>query len=1150
MPTPQRSAALFAEMARLAAARGDGEETGAARRWTGLGLFEAVEGPVMWPELGLLVPPRCEPLRAGHFASHPPPPLHVPPEPVALESLLTRAGVDSTSIQADDEAIRLSLAPLFDESKLLCDRSKLQRLQVPVVPAFVKTARDAAAEDALVGLWSSLRRRQAMLACRPRSTDSQAARDDWAFGDFDESGLPLALERSVISAATGRAWDLDAVEAVTPLTGSELVIVDGDFVLPGLLADSTLAAVLDAQRRVRSAAAVVVSVRKARFAQSAALLWQAVRAIALTRSTEADRRSMKFGDAWPSLFRPHVEATLMRLCISRGQPGDASLSDGLPGPSLSASSAFSGAIAALNEIEARPGVPHNSLAGMSAVAALQTGSRAEFQLDRAIASACASIAAFNKESWCGVTDREAGQHLAALPTGLSLDQLMVLPLPRGGPTLLAIGRGAGGAGPDAARNGSSDEWPWNLPLGVFTLMPRDTLAEVEALLHASATQLTWAVEYHRAVTMSARLAAEAADRVRSAREASRLAELETRLAGAASAEECSQLAEQEAARVDAERAAETGSEANPSFVGKELLGREADGFPPAHDTESTGSSALGAPLVALRDMSRKRLGEDVLSHPAVVLCRSAQSGWLEPDESVFARVEEALVRLRDLSRETQQLERRGLTLAQRVANMREMQAKSGDMASSTSHGTAGASDLTCCITKDVIRDCVLCPECLTPFERDALLQWLEVLRRGHRPASCPQCKVAMRNPQEVAAVSGQEEGLLRLWEDQCPILAIAAPAKSVKPFKVARPFAGSSSVGRNGNVGMVEPGTEVLSRQAGIGPASTAFVNEQLARRAPAACGTKLRVVMSRLVLLPPSHKALVFSQEARVLELLRALLDQSGFTCEVFRGKAKGTQAVIDRFQRPIQDADGDSAGARSQSLLTSQVAAASARQRSIGHQSPRALRGLLLNFRTDASGLTLHAANHVFLMEPYAPEDERQAISRAHRLGQTRTVHVYRVTMAGSVEESLLAEREALTGGEPPADLRRAAASRAVRGLIGASDETTATGMSSKANTTLQSHPVAWQELLIASVQRVARETRGEAVSGAWAEAAAIAETAPAGSSASQVSPASPRRRGKRSRSLPRRNPRPRVLAQAGDDDDDDDEDERVDAARNGCA
>ena len=45
--------------------------------------------------------------------------------------------------------------------------------------------------------------------------------------------------------------------------------------------------------------------------------------------------------------------------------------------------------------------------------------------------------------------------------------------------------------------------------------------------------------------------------------------------------------------------------------------------------------------------------------------------------------------------------------------------------------------------------------------------------------------------------------------------------------------------------------------------------------------------------------------------------------------------------------------------------------------------------------------AANHVFLLEPSMdPAILQQAVGRAHRLGQTRPVHVMRLIMHSTVE------------------------------------------------------------------------------------------------------------------------------------------------------
>lgn len=55
--------------------------------------------------------------------------------------------------------------------------------------------------------------------------------------------------------------------------------------------------------------------------------------------------------------------------------------------------------------------------------------------------------------------------------------------------------------------------------------------------------------------------------------------------------------------------------------------------------------------------------------------------------------------------------------------------------------------------------------------------------------------------------------------------------------------------------------------------------------------------------------------------------------------------------------------------------------------------------------AGLTLVRANHVFLLEPSIdPSIEQQAISRVHRIGQQRPVHIMRLAVKGTIEEHIL--------------------------------------------------------------------------------------------------------------------------------------------------
>jgi SNF2 family DNA or RNA helicase len=62
------------------------------------------------------------------------------------------------------------------------------------------------------------------------------------------------------------------------------------------------------------------------------------------------------------------------------------------------------------------------------------------------------------------------------------------------------------------------------------------------------------------------------------------------------------------------------------------------------------------------------------------------------------------------------------------------------------------------------------------------------------------------------------------------------------------------------------------------------------------------------------------------------------------------------------------------------------------------------LLSLKAGGTGLTLTAADSVILLDPWwNPAIERQAADRAHRIGQERPVTIYRLVVAGTVEERI---------------------------------------------------------------------------------------------------------------------------------------------------
>lgn len=117
-------------------------------------------------------------------------------------------------------------------------------------------------------------------------------------------------------------------------------------------------------------------------------------------------------------------------------------------------------------------------------------------------------------------------------------------------------------------------------------------------------------------------------------------------------------------------------------------------------------------------------------------------------------------------------------------------------------------------------------------------------------------------------------------------------------------------------------------------------------------------------------HRALIFSQFTSYLALIRQALDAAGITCEYLDGStpAKSRQERVDTFQNGSSDA-------------------------------------FLISLKAGGTGLNLTAADYVIHMDPWwNPAVEDQATDRAHRIGQTRPVMVYRIVARGTIEEQIL--------------------------------------------------------------------------------------------------------------------------------------------------
>ena len=118
------------------------------------------------------------------------------------------------------------------------------------------------------------------------------------------------------------------------------------------------------------------------------------------------------------------------------------------------------------------------------------------------------------------------------------------------------------------------------------------------------------------------------------------------------------------------------------------------------------------------------------------------------------------------------------------------------------------------------------------------------------------------------------------------------------------------------------------------------------------------------------NHRALVFSQYVDYLAIVKKRLEQQGVTYQYLDGGTpqKQRKASVEEFQAGSSDL-------------------------------------FLLSLKAGGVGLNLTAADYVIHLDPWwNPAIEDQASDRAHRLGQTRPVTVYRLVMKHSIEEKIL--------------------------------------------------------------------------------------------------------------------------------------------------
>lgn len=160
-------------------------------------------------------------------------------------------------------------------------------------------------------------------------------------------------------------------------------------------------------------------------------------------------------------------------------------------------------------------------------------------------------------------------------------------------------------------------------------------------------------------------------------------------------------------------------------------------------------------------------------------------------------------------------------------------------------------------------------------------------------------------------------------------------------------------------------------------------------RRAPSS--SKIRLLLETLEeVLAEGHRALIFSQWTSLLDLVEPHLGAAGVAFCRLDGSTRDREAVVTSFQSE----DGPPV--------------------------------MLVSLKAGGVGLTLTAADHVFLLDPWwNPAVEDQAADRTHRIGQQHPVLVHRLVAEDTVEERLIDLQE-----------RKRALSRAVLDGVGGAD------------------------------------------------------------------------------------------------------------------
>ncbi|CUG91492.1 chromodomain helicase dna binding protein 1, putative [Bodo saltans] len=145
-------------------------------------------------------------------------------------------------------------------------------------------------------------------------------------------------------------------------------------------------------------------------------------------------------------------------------------------------------------------------------------------------------------------------------------------------------------------------------------------------------------------------------------------------------------------------------------------------------------------------------------------------------------------------------------------------------------------------------------------------------------------------------------------------------------------------------------------------------------------------VVLDKLLatLQREGHRALLFSQYTYTLDIIQDYLEYRNWSFVRLDGSVRGEdrESAVQTFQRSLTSKKENNSSAAESPFV------------------------FLLSTRAGGVGLTLTAADTViFFDSDWNPQMDLQAQQRAHRIGQTKPVTVYRLCASNTVEEGILA-------------------------------------------------------------------------------------------------------------------------------------------------